>query len=101
MISDEKLVYDDRSSLSDDDDSDGSSPSNVCKKPMKKNLDDEDKKSFTCLPICYAMIVPFNSKDAVGSNCPIASHNKCWQEKKYLESILDGYECKNRSFKAD
>ncbi len=41
------------------------------------------------------------AKDAVESYCPFANHNKCWQEKKSLESVLDGYECKNRSFKAD
>ena len=65
------------------------------------NLDDEDKKIFTCLPTCYAMFFAFNSKDAVESYCPFANHNKCWQETNSLESILDGYEYKNRSFKAD
>ena len=64
-------------------------------------LDEEDKKFFTCLPTCYAMFLAFDSKDAVESYCPFANHNKCWQETNSLESILDGYECKNRSFKAD
>ncbi len=47
------------------------------------------------------MFFAFDSKDAVESYCPFAKHNKCWQEKNSLESILDGLECKNRSFKAD
>ena len=55
MISDEKLVYDDRTSLFDDDDSDTSVASYMQKKTKKKNLDNEDKKFFTCLPTCYAM----------------------------------------------
>ena len=63
------------------------------KKPKKKDLDDKDKKMFTCLPTCHAMIFAFDSKDAVEIYCPFASHNKCWQEKNFLESILDGYEC--------
>ncbi len=106
MMSYEKLVYDDRTSLSDydvsdDDDSDASVASNMQKKSKKMNLDDEDKKFFTCLPTCYAMFFAFDSKDALGSYCPFASHNKCWQEKNSLESTLDEYECGNRPFKAD
>ncbi len=73
----------------------------ICRKIPKKNLDDEDKKFFTCLPTCYAMFFAFDSMDAVESYCPCAKHNKCWQEKNSLESILDEYECKIRSFKAD
>ncbi len=60
MITKEKLVYDNRTSLSDYDDSDESGASNdddsdgneashkwkKPKKPKKKNLDDEDKKFF-------------------------------------------------------
>ena len=48
MLTEEKLVY--------DDDSDESAASYMKKKPKKTNLDDEDKKFFTCLPTCYAMI---------------------------------------------
>ena len=101
MISDEKLVYDDRTSLSDYDDSDASVASYIQKKPKKKNLDDGDKKFFTCLPNCYAMFFAFDSKDASDSYCPFASYNKCWREKNSLESIFDGYECTNKAFKAD
>ena len=99
MINEEKLVYDDRTSLSYD--SDESAASHMQKKPKKTILDEEDQKFFTCLLTCYAMYFAFNSKDAVESYCPFAKHNKCWQEKNSLESILDGYECKNRSFKAN
>ena len=101
MISDKKLVYDDRTSIFDDDNSDESVASYMQKKPKKKNLDDEDKKFFTCLPTFYAMFFAFDSKDFVESYCPFAKHNKCWQEKNSLGSILDGYECRNRPFKAD
>ena len=93
MLTEEKLVY--------DDDSDESVAGHMQNNPKKMNLDDKDKKFFTCLPTCYAMSFAFDSKDAVESYCPFAKHNKCWQEKNSLESILDGYECKNRSFKAD
>ena len=65
------------------------------------NLDDNDKKFFTCLPTCYAIFFAFDSKDAVESYCPFAKHKKCWQEKNSLESILDWYECTSKSFKAD
>ena len=84
MITEEKLVY--------DDDSDESVASYMKKKHRKMNLDDEDKKFFTCLPTCYAMFFAFDSKDVVESYCPFAKHNKCWQEMNSLESILDGYE---------
>ena len=69
MITEEKLVYDDRTSISDDDDSDESAASHMQKKPKKTNLDDKDKKFFTCLPTCYAMFFAFDSKDAVVSLC--------------------------------
>ena len=72
MLTEEKLVY--------DDDSDESVASHMQKKPKKMNLDDEDKKFFTCLPTCYAMFFAFDYKDAVESYCPFANHNKCWQE---------------------
>ncbi len=62
MITEEKLV--------NDDDSDESAASYMKKKPKKMNLDDEDKKFFTCLPTCYAMFFAFDSKDAVKSCCP-------------------------------
>ncbi len=55
IVSDKKLVYDDRTSLSYD--SDESVASHIQKKPKKTNLDDEDKKFFTCLPTCYAMFL--------------------------------------------
>ena len=69
MLTEEKLVYDDRTSLSDYDNSDESGASNdndsdeneasrkwkKPKKPKKTMLDEEDKKFFTCLPTCYAM----------------------------------------------
>ena len=101
MIDDKKLEYDDRASLSDDDDSESSVASYMQKKTKKTNMDDEDKKFFTCLATCYALFFAFDSKDAVESYCPFASHNKCWQKENSLESILEGYDCKNRSFKAD
>ena len=88
VITDKKLVYYDRTSLSDYDDSDASVASYMQKKPKKKNLDDEDKKFFTCIPTCYAIFFAFNSKDAVESYCPFAKHNKCWKEKNSLESGL-------------
>ena len=95
MLTEEKLVYDDRTSLSDydnsdesgasnDDDSDESEASRMWKKPKKpkkKNLDDEDKKFFTCLPTCNAMFFAFDSKNVVESYCPFAKHNKCWQKR--------------------
>ena len=43
MISDKKLVYNDWTSLSDDDDSDGNVARYVQKKPKQKYLDNEDK----------------------------------------------------------
>ena len=55
MITEEKLVYDDRTSLSDYYDSDESDASQMKKKPKKTMVDEEDKKFFTCLPTCYAM----------------------------------------------
>lgn len=85
MISDGKLVYDDRASLSDDDSSKSIVASYMQKKPKKKNLDDKDKKFFTCLTTCYALFFAFDSKDAVKSYCPFAHHDKCWQEKNSLE----------------
>ena len=110
MLTEGKLVYDDRTSLSDyydsdesgasnDDDSDESEASRKWKKP--KMLDEEDKKFFTCLPTCYAMFFAFDSKDVVKSYCPFSNHNKCWQKKNSLESILDGFDCTDKSFEAD
>ncbi len=79
MITEEKLVYDDGTSLYYD--SDESVASYMKKKPKKTNLDDKDKKFFTCLPTCYAMFFAFDSKDAVESYCPFANHNTCWQKR--------------------
>ena len=101
MITEKKLVYDNRTSLSDDEDSDGSCASYMQKKPKKTNLDDEDKKFFTSLPTCYSLFFAFDSKDAAHSYCPFSSHNKCWQSKNSLETVLDGYECRNRPFKSN
>ena len=100
MIADKKLEYDDRASLSDDD-SESSVASYMQKKPKKTNMDDEDKKFFTCLPTCYAMFFAFDSKDFVGSYCPFSKHNKCWQKKNSLESILEGFDCTGKPFKAE
>ena len=55
MLTEENLVYDERTSFSEYDDSDESAACQLQKKPKKMNLDDEDKKVFTCLPTCYAM----------------------------------------------
>ena len=101
MITEKTLVYDNRTSLSDDEDSDGSCASYMQKKPKKTNLDDEDKKFFTSLPTCYSLFFAFDSKDAAHSYCPFSSHNKCWQSKNSLETVLDGYECRNRPFKSN
>ena len=106
MLTEGKLVYDDRTSISDDVDSDESGVSNddewkTPKKPKKTMLDEEDKKFFTCLPTCYAMFFAFDSKDFVESYRPFAKHNKCWQKKNSLESILEGFDCTGKSFKAD
>jgi hypothetical protein len=101
MITEKKLVYDNRTSLSDDEDSDGSCASYMQKKPKKTNLDDEDKKFFTSLPTCYSLFFAFDSKDAAHSYCPFSSHNKCWQRKNSLETLLGWYECRNRPFKSN
>ncbi len=90
MISDKKLVDDDRTSLFDDNDSVASIASYMKKKPKRENLDDKNQKFFTCLPTCYAIIFAFDSKDAAESYCPFACHDKCWQQKNSLGSILDG-----------
>ena len=65
MISDKKLVYDNRTSLSDDESftdsnsddepSDGIYASRVHKTARKTNLHDDDKKFFTSLPTCYSI----------------------------------------------
>ena len=55
MTTEKKLVYSNRTSYSDDDESDGSVASYVQKKPKKQNLDDEDKKFFTSLLTCYLL----------------------------------------------
>ena len=62
MHTEEKMVYDDRISLSDyyDSDESGASNNDKWKKPKKSKktmLDEEDKKFFTCLPTCYAMFL--------------------------------------------
>ena len=64
-------------------------------------MDEEDKKFFTSLPTCYAMFFSFDSRDVSESYCPFAKHNKGWKKMNSLETILSGYECRNRSFKAD
>ncbi len=46
MIFDKKLIYDDRTSISDDDDTDECAANHMKKKPKKTILDDEDKKFF-------------------------------------------------------
>ena len=101
MITEKKIVYDNRTSLSDDESSDGSYASYVKKKPKKMNMDEEDKKFFTSLPTCYALFFAFDSRDVSESYCPFAKHNEGWQKMNSLETMLSGYECRNRSFKAD
>ena len=59
MIADRKLEYDDRASLSDDDDSESSVASYMQKKPKKMYMDYEDKKFFTCLATCYALFFAY------------------------------------------
>ncbi len=65
MITEKKIVYDNRSSLSDDESSAGSSESSpagcVQWRPKKVNLDEDDKKFFTSLPTCYALFFPSDS----------------------------------------
>jgi hypothetical protein len=62
MITEKKIVYDNRTSLSDDESSDGSYASYIQKKTKKVNLDEDDKKFFTSLPTCYALFFAFNSR---------------------------------------
>ena len=50
MINEKKIVYDNKTSLSDDESSDGSYASHVQKKPKTVNMDKEDKKIFPHLP---------------------------------------------------
>jgi len=54
MITEKNIVYDNRTSLSDDESSDGSYASYVQKKTKELNMDEEDKKFLTKLPTCYA-----------------------------------------------
>jgi len=71
MISDKTLVYDNRTSISDDESfydshsdnesSDGMYASRVHKMKMKTNIDDDDKNFITSLPTCYAMFSYFDS----------------------------------------
>ena len=67
MIIEKKIVYDNRTSLSDDESSNGSSDGSpascVQRKPKKVNLDEDDKEFFTSLPTCYALFFAFNSRD--------------------------------------
>jgi len=105
------LVYDNRTSLSDDEsfrDSNSDDESSdhiyychVHKTTRKTNVDDDDKKFFTSLPTCYSMFSAFDSQDVVCSYCTFAKLNECWHEKNALVTILDGYDCKNESFQAD
>ena len=101
MITEKKIVYDNRTSLSDDESSDGSYASYIQKKPKKVNLDEDDKKFFTSLPTCYALFFAFDSRNVSESYCPFAKYNEGWQKMNSLEPILSGYTCRNRSFKAD
>ena len=100
MITEKKIVYSNRTSYSDDD-SDESVASYIQKKPKKTNLDDEDKKFFTSLPTCYSLFFSFDTNDISMSYCPFANYNKCWRSKNHLETVLDGYECKNKAFTRD
>ena len=59
MITEKKLVYSNRTSYSDDDESDGSVASYVQKKPKKQNLDDEHKRFFTSILTCYLFLFCF------------------------------------------
>jgi hypothetical protein len=100
MITEKKIVYSNRTSYSDDD-SDESVASYIQKKAKKTNLDDEDKKFFTSLPTCYSLFFSFDTNDISMSYCPFANYNKCWRSKNHLETVLDGYECKNKAFTRD
>ncbi len=101
MIVEKKIEHDNRTSLSDDESSDGSYASYVQNKPKKSNMDEEDKKFFTSLPSCYALFFAFNSRDVSKSCCPFAKHNEGWQTMNSSEMILSGCKCRNRPFKAD
>lgn len=102
MISDKKLVYGNRTSLSDnesfndshsdDESSDGIYASRVHKMTRKTNVDDDHKKFFTSLPTYYSMFPAFDLQDVVHSYCPFAKLNECWHEKNALVTILDGYD---------
>ena len=71
MITEKKIVYDNRTSLSDDESSDGSYASYIQKKPKKVNLDEDDKKFFTSLPTCYALFFAFDSRNVSESIPPL------------------------------
>ena len=61
MISNEKLVYDDRTSLSDDDDSDECSASNVHRKPKKRIWTMKTRSSLLLYhPVmqCFLHLIP-------------------------------------------
>jgi len=101
MITEKKIVYDNRTSFSDDESSDGSYASYIQKKSKKANLDEDDKMFFTSLPTCYALFFAFDSRIVSESYCPFAKHNEGWQKMNSLETMLSGYTCQNRPFKAD
>jgi hypothetical protein len=80
MIVEKKIEYDNRTSFSDDESSDGSYASYVQKTPMKLKIDEEDEKFFTDLPTCYALFSAFGSGDISEGYCPFAMHNEGWQK---------------------
>jgi hypothetical protein len=88
MITEKKIVYDNRLSLSDDESSDGSSDGSpvgcVQWRPKKVNLDEDDKKFFTSLPTCYVLFFAFDSKDDSESYCPFAKYNEGWQKNEFI-----------------
>jgi hypothetical protein len=101
LIVEKKNLYDNRTSLSDDESSDGSYASYIQKKSKKVNMDEEDKKFFTSLQTCYALFFAFNSRDVSESYCPFAKYDEGWQKMNSLEPTLSGYTCRNRPLKAD
>ena len=63
IITDNKIVYDNRTSISDDESSNGSYASYVQNKQNKVDMDEDDKTFFTSLPTHYAVFFAFDSRD--------------------------------------
>jgi hypothetical protein len=87
MITDNNIVYHNRTSPSDDESSDGSSDGSlmaVYRKTKESEMGEEDKKFFTSLPTCYDLFLAFNCRDVSERFCPFAKHNEGWQKNEFI-----------------